>query len=85
MKGFVHSGHLVGLQTFFNVDGSFLNMTDSRTGYIHLRQWTFKGHSITIFGCENTKDGERCNIMDKDQGYRVTRFEINGFVNEKLW
>ena len=67
MKGFAQSGHVVGLQRFFDLDESVLtNLTDTQTKKVYLRQWNYEGKSISVIGCQNKKVGKRCIVLTKD-------------------
>ena len=62
MKTFVNSGIMIGSQRFFENDGTFLNITNIKTGldywnYLHIGEAKYY-----LFGCHETTEGNRCFI-----------------------
>ena len=52
MKGFAHSGHLIGPQRFFDEEnGNFVNITETDSGKVYLRQYTQNEEPVALFGC----------------------------------
>ena len=66
LNTYVKSGHIIGSQRYFTMDGQFMNMTDARTGLTTLSE--FVGKSKLIFGCHKNliEKAPRCIIVQND-------------------
>ena len=79
LKGFAHLGHLYGPQRYFNIESSsFLNITDTESGDVYLRQYTQNEKSVALFGCHETKEGKRCIVLTN--GMSLSCISITGQV-----
>ena len=63
MKGFSHSGYLVGPQRYFDDMGILINATDTATRDTYLRQYSLNEQPVSLFGCQDTKEGKRCIVI----------------------
>jgi hypothetical protein len=64
IKGYSHSGYLVGTQRYFDDKGILINATDTANRDTYLRQYKQNENSVSLFGCQHTKEGTRCIVMN---------------------
>ena len=63
MKGYSNKGYLVGTQRYFDDKGILKNATDTATKDTYIRQYNLQEMSVSLFGCQHTKEGERYIVM----------------------
>ena len=66
MKGYSNKGYLVGTQRYFDDKGILKNATDTATKDIYIRQYELQEMSVSLFGCQHMKEGERCIVMNNN-------------------
>ena len=64
MKGYSNKGYIVGTQRYFDDKGILTNATDTATRYTYLRQYNLNEKSVSLFGCQHTKEGTRCIVKN---------------------